>query len=133
MRLRLEGERLADLEARVLAEYGRNARIVYAELVTVGGILGFFARRHYEVTVEIDEARAVRRPPSGVPDALLDLPARVGIAALLNRAEECEDRLNEYPGHPVSTRSGTLADILDDLAAVTAAPQQSASLPDPLR
>ncbi|MEO7006709.1 MAG: hypothetical protein ABI275_03155 [Terrimesophilobacter sp.] len=149
MRLQLEGTSLSDLQAQVLAEHGTTATIVHVEKVTVGGIRGFFARRHYELIVEItqqpdDEPNASQQAagrgeallPEQVADALLDLPARVGIAALLERAEEDEGDLNGVSDpaskrrggdaaepaavESVSTRSETFADILADLASVTA-------------
>jgi hypothetical protein len=55
MRLQLEGTSLSDLQAQVLAEHGTTATIVQVEKVTVGGIRGFFARRHYELIVEITQ------------------------------------------------------------------------------
>ncbi len=86
-RLRLEGKSIEELQARVLAEHGPSARIVAAERITVGGVGGFFAKRHFEVSVEI-----------GVPTAtgsrvVIDAPTRVGIAALLEDAEEQEAAL----------------------------------------
>jgi hypothetical protein len=85
-RLRLEGNSIEELKARVLAEHGPRARIVAAERITVGGLAGFFAKRHFEVTVEIGE------PASG-SRVVIDAPARVGIAALLADAEEQEAAL----------------------------------------
>jgi hypothetical protein len=169
MRLQLEGTSLSDLQAQVLAEHGTTATIVQVERVTVGGIRGFFARKHYELIVEITQqpgARpdapqdsATRRDamlPEDVADALLDLPARVGIAALLEQAEEEEGDLNGIrhaaskvsggegavtdagpgSGDGVSTRSDTFADILADLARMTAEPVPKVVTPDspgPLR
>jgi hypothetical protein len=171
MRLQLEGTSLSDLQAQVLAEHGTTATIVKVEKVTVGGIRGFFARRHYELIVEItqqpdarpDASRSGSRSdamlPEEVADALLDLPARVGIAALLDRAEEDEGGLNgirvaapqagggeagaaqDHDGPPapvegVSTRSDTFAGILADLANITAEPVPKVVTPEsprPLR
>ena len=81
-RFQLEGPSLDALKAQVLAEHGPRARIIAAEKVTVGGIGGFLARHHYEVTVEL--------PPRGRRAAPVDadLPSRAGIGALLARAEE---------------------------------------------
>jgi hypothetical protein len=172
MRLQLEGTSLSDLQAQVLAEHGTTATIVQVEKVTVGGIRGFFARRHYELIVEITQqpdarpdtlqnsaapqTSAARRDavlPEEVADALLDLPARVGIAALLEQAEEDEGDLNGIRGSAstigggetdtrsvadvgtssadgVSTRSDTFADILADLASMTAEPVPKVVTPD---
>lgn len=177
MRLQLEGTSLSDLRAQVLAEHGTTATIVRVEKVTVGGIRGFFARRHYELVVEITHEHAAERHasplasgaehdvllPVQVADALLDLPARVGIAALLQRAEDDESQLNgvgeaapagvdagetklaesdgdtaigSIAADSVSTRSDTFADILADLAGLTAEPAATVVTPDsprPLR
>ncbi|GAB3044207.1 hypothetical protein GCM10027052_28080 [Parafrigoribacterium mesophilum] len=180
MRLQLEGTSLSDLQAQVLAEHGTTATIVRVEKVTVGGIRGFFARRHYELIVEVSqrpdgqpdaspEAAPVPEAvlpgailPGEVADALLDLPARVGLAALLERAEEDEGQLNgmaggtptvsgrgeagirrgdggetaRVPAENVSTRSDTFAGILADLASITAEPAPQVVTPDsprPLR
>jgi hypothetical protein len=172
MRLQLEGTSLSDLQAQVLAEHGTTATIVKVEKVTVGGIRGWFARKHYELAVEITQQpeappvpahssvgrRDVMRPEQ-VADALLDLPARVGIAALLEQADEDEGDLNGVrdsasaaggeeagagpvtdsgpaPVDGVSTRSETFADILADLASMTAEPVPRVVTPEsplPLR
>lgn len=58
-RIKLQGPSLEQLKGTVLAEHGEQARLVSAERITVGGIAGFLARRHYEVTVEL--------PPPPVP------------------------------------------------------------------
>ena len=44
---------MPELRERVRAEHGHDARIVHAEQITVGGIRGYFAKRHVEVTVEV--------------------------------------------------------------------------------
>lgn len=166
MRLQLEGTSLSDLQAQVLAEHGTTATIVKVERVTVGGIRGFFARKHYELIVEITQQPDARPDPSQssasrrdamrpeeVADALLDLPARVGIAALLEQADEDEGDLNGIrdsasagtgpatgsgpaPVDSVSTRSDTFAGILADLASMTAEPVPKVVTPEsplPLR
>lgn len=98
-RLRLEGASLVDLQARVLAEHGDGARIVAAEQVTIGGIRGFFAKRHVEVTVEVPvevpvevfvAAPGPRRRGAHLRD---ERTVRLGIAALLDEADEAEARL----------------------------------------
>ena len=69
--LLLEGEDLEALLARAHAEGGTRARIVRAEKVRRGGLLGFFAREAFEVAVEI--------PAEG--DDLGDGPDLAGSAA----------------------------------------------------
>ncbi|WP_148040111.1 hypothetical protein [Cryobacterium tepidiphilum] len=112
-RFQREGASLETLQASVLVEFGPHARIVAAEKVTVGGIRGFFARQHYEVTVEVPG-------PAPLPRSL-DTPARLGIAALLAEAEEAEAQLHGAPS-PVSTGSGDFAALMDDLTFTTVSP-----------
>lgn len=100
----------------MLAEHGPRARIIAAEKVTVGGIGGFLARHHYEVTVQLPP-RGRRRAP-GEPDA----PKDAGIAALLERAEQAEARLQAPAGEgaaAVSTASPAFAELMDTLTFST--------------
>ena len=137
-RLQLEGESLDDLQAQVLAEHGPGARIVAAEKVTVGGVWGMFARRHYEVTIEIaDPGGTGTMPrPLGVAappeDALIDLPARVGIAALLAAADQVDAHIHSVPSQQqISTNSDEFSDLMDELTFATA-PVAEAPVPVPL-
>ncbi len=120
-RLQLKGASLQELQAQVLAEHGPDARIVAAEKVTVGGIRGFFAREHYEVTVELP-APAVRGQHA------LDQKARAGIAALLADAELAESQLHgsrlhgKAPELHVSTHTDQFAVVMDNLTFNTARP-----------
>ncbi len=98
------------LTEQVARELGPRARILAAEKVTVGGIRGFFAKRHYEVVVEVPD-EPVRRGAH----ATLDLPARIGIAALLDDADEHEARLHSPPPPQVSTESDAFARLMDEL------------------
>ena len=113
----MTGETLDALRREVRATHGASARIVAAQKVTVGGVGGFFARKHYEVTVE-------------VPDPAIDLPVarvrittpvpaeRAGIAALLASADEAEDALQA--GAPAA-RAAWSASMAAGGAAATAA------------
>ncbi|MFD1214377.1 hypothetical protein ACFQ36_20310, partial [Arthrobacter sp. GCM10027362] len=142
-RLQLKGTSLQELRAQVLAEHGTAARIVAAEKVTVGGIRGYLARHHYEVTVEIPDRPG---PPDAGTDAArgtgtdtaaeqgwrrahaLDAPRRAGIAALLAEAEALEAKLHGRPPElDVSTGSGGFARLMDDLTFNTG--QTPAALP----
>lgn len=106
--LRLEGSSLEELGARVRAECGPYAEIIAAEKVTVGGIRGFLARHHFEVTVSIPDA-----PRDGIH--LLDLPARVGIAALLDDADR-QEALVHVERMPVAAESvSTNSALFDEL------------------
>lgn len=100
----------------MLSEHGPRARIIAAEKVTVGGIVGFLARHHYEVTVELPPRG--RRRAAGEPDARRD----GGIAALLDRAEQAEARLQGSAGNgaaAVSTASPAFAELMDTLTFST--------------
>lgn len=115
-RFQLEGPSLEELTARAQEEYGPKAKIIAAEAVTTGGISGFFAQRHYEVTVEV--------PDDTAQDAHeFDLPARAGIAALLDDADSADLGLVAQPVKPsLSTESVDFAAIMADLTANTSRP-----------
>jgi hypothetical protein len=120
-RFRLEGATLPELQARVRAQHGDAARIVSAERVTVGGVRGFFARRHIEVTVEVrspdpagvepedlhGQSATAFRQRRRAAHARTELATRLGIAALLDAADETEAMLagpgdgSAQPGFPV--------------------------------
>lgn len=111
--VRLEGPSLQALHERVLAEHGRHARIVAAERVVSGGIRGFFAKQHFEVTVEL--------PESGSPSVhSMDLPTRVGLAALLEEADSAEAELAEAPHEQPSTATPDFAALLRQMTRDTA-------------
>ncbi len=72
MRLLLEGTDIDALLERVKDEHGPDAQIVHAEQKLVGGLGGFFARRRFEVTVEVGthpptDAAAVAGPGAAAP------------------------------------------------------------------
>jgi len=131
----------------VRAEHGARARVLATERVTVGGIRGFFARQHYEATIEVDDEEwtAVPLLPPDAPaapeapgpsapgrgaHALIDLPARIGLAALLDEADGAEEALHRTDATPaakraaaatpVSTQEPDFAAIMDDLTFTTA-------------
>ena len=115
-RFQLEGPSLAEVTARAQAEYGPHAKIIAAEAVTTGGISGFFAQRHYEVTIEV--------PDETAQDAHeFDLPARAGIASLLDDADSADVGIVSEPGRPtVSTASVDFRAIMADLTFNTSPP-----------
>ncbi|MDQ0737113.1 hypothetical protein [Arthrobacter agilis] len=142
----LEGSSLEELKAQAAALYGPRALIVSAELVTVGGIRGVFARKHYEILVEVpqqDDAPAAERP-RGRRSAAAQ-PS--GIHALLEQAELDEVRLTGTgsagtgsrpgpQGEPapvaVSTDSGLFAALMDNLTFATdPAPSPTGPVPAP--
>jgi len=54
-RVLLEGPAIEPLLAQVRDEYGPGVRIVSADKVRSGGIGGFFAKQHYELSVEVPD------------------------------------------------------------------------------
>ncbi|MFB0835369.1 hypothetical protein ACX8Z9_05165 [Arthrobacter halodurans] len=134
-RFQLESPTLEGIAERVARDHGPDARIVAVERVTVGGIGGLFARRHFEVTVEAphaapgavlvgevgggtaggDAGETRRSPGRGRRAAVPPLPPRSGILALLAEADDTEARLHGRPGGEVSTGSEAFARVLDGL------------------
>ncbi|MEU8616082.1 hypothetical protein AB0C29_49675, partial [Actinoplanes sp. NPDC048791] len=77
----LEGPAIEPLLAQVRDEYGSSVRIISADKVRSGGFGGFFAKQHYELSVEVpdaDERDVPRRPPAAEepPQTLEQLLAR---------------------------------------------------------
>lgn len=114
-RFQLEGASLEEVTARAHAEYGPHAKIIATEAVTTGGISGFFAQRHYKVTIEV--------PGDTAQDAhAFDLPARAGIAALLDDADSADVSIRQQSAAPrLSTASVDFAAIMADLTTNTLA------------
>ncbi|GLW33947.1 hypothetical protein [Actinoplanes regularis] len=54
-RVLLEGPAIEPLLAQVRDEYGSRVRIISADKVRSGGIGGFFAKQHYELSVEVPD------------------------------------------------------------------------------
>jgi hypothetical protein len=81
--LLLEGDDLEALLLRAHAEAGANARIVRAERVRRGGVLGFFARPTFEVAVEIPDSTDSPASPDAPESA--DAPPRpaLGVESVL--------------------------------------------------
>lgn len=80
-RVLLEGPAIEPLLAQVRDEYGSSVRIISADKVRSGGFGGFFAKQHYELSVEVpdaDERDVPRRPPAAEepPQTLEQLLAR---------------------------------------------------------
>ena len=58
VRLLLEGPDLQEILGQAREAYGPTVRVVQAEQVRSGGLGGFFAKQHYEVTVEVQNPNA---------------------------------------------------------------------------
>lgn len=130
-RLLLEGGDLAELMVHVRAEFGPTARIIRADRVRSGGLVGFFARERYELTVDVPDEPFARPRAMRVPAAALAGP--VGIDALLAAADAAEARaqiggtgpmpaVGPSAGSPlVSTGADAFASVLEQVRAMTGA------------
>jgi hypothetical protein len=112
-RYHVEADSVDELNARILDQYGADAAVVATTVVTTGGVQGFFARRKFQATVEVAD---------GTPNDAhaFDLPARAGIAALLDSADygDAVDKL------PVTSRTPAVRQPVPvgDLPATRRAP-----------
>jgi hypothetical protein len=97
-RVLLEGPAIEPLLAQVREEYGSGVRIISADKVRSGGFGGFFAKQHYELSVEVpdntkdDRNDMAYRKPSPSPVAALTAarsqePPAQTLEQLLERAE----------------------------------------------
>ena len=133
-RLLLDGEDLRTLMLRVRDEMGPDAKIVRAERVRTGGIAGFFAKEHYELTVEVPEPPRRRLGRARTPRAV-DAPRAsgtsveaVGLDALLAAADAAEGMVPtpaaraEESVPDVSTGSDSFADVLAAMHELVGAP-----------
>ncbi|WDF33780.1 hypothetical protein PTW37_02300 [Arthrobacter agilis] len=123
----LEGPSLEDLKSRASILYGPRALIVSAEVVTVGGIRGVLARKHYEIVVEVPE-RTDEPASGGRPRGRRSTGSQpVGLDALLQQAELDEVRLAGGDGAPRPARRRASAGPVDrpEHDGVTAAPELS--------
>jgi hypothetical protein len=108
----LEGPAIEPLLAQVRDEYGSSVRIISADKVRSGGFGGFFAKQHYELSVEVpdaEEREVAQRPP------VAEEPPQT-LEQLLARAES-RDRIAPGPD-PIDRLSGRDAGIGDADAAV---------------
>jgi len=102
-RVLLEGPAIEPLLAQVRDEYGSRVRIISADKVRSGGVGGFFAKQHYELSVEVpdpnedrsDMAQRTKTADNG----------QHSLERLLERAES-QDRLEE-PARGAARSFGT--------------------------
>ncbi|MFG1610135.1 hypothetical protein [Actinoplanes sp. NPDC049265] len=102
-RVLLEGPAIEPLLAQVREEYGSGVRIISADKVRSGGFGGFFAKQHYELSVEVPDitddrktmpqrkAPAMERPKPPPPPPAREEPPQT-LEQLLERAE-AKDRI----------------------------------------
>ncbi|MCO8272608.1 hypothetical protein M1L60_18600 [Actinoplanes sp. TRM 88003] len=102
-RVLLEGPAIEPLLAQVRDEYGSRVRIISADKVRSGGVGGFFAKQHYELSVEVpdpnedrsDMAQRTKTADNG----------QHSLERLLERAES-QDRTDD-PGRGTARPFGT--------------------------
>jgi len=131
---------------RARDEYGEDVRIVKADKVRSGGIGGFFAREHFELSIElnedihdainaaneVDDARAVRGDsgPDERPISLLDLADAISDRELQSRVTQPQSEPLPFTpgiGPTVSTEGASFASILAGLTQTVGEP--TAALP----
>ena len=137
-RVLLEGPAIEPLLAQVREEYGSGVRIVSADKVRSGGFGGFFAKQHYELSVEVPDnikndrnEMAYRKPaPAGALTAARSQePPPQTLEQLLERAESNDQVLPDLPerrteprdlpaDEPLGRAAGRDAGIDDTEAAV---------------
>jgi hypothetical protein len=92
----LEGPAIEPLLAQVREEYGSGVRIISADKVRSGGFGGFFAKQHYELSVEVpdntkddrnDMAYRKPSPVAALTAARTQEPPAQTLEQLLERAE----------------------------------------------
>ncbi|GAA2504467.1 hypothetical protein Ahu01nite_040760 [Winogradskya humida] len=112
-RVLLEGPAIEPLLAQVRDEYGSSVRIISADKVRSGGFGGFFAKQHYELSVEVpdpDEHAATPRRPAPADDGPQTLEQ------LLARAES-RDRIAHDDGPAGIDRAVSRGAGMDDTVA----------------
>jgi hypothetical protein len=96
-RVLLEGPAIEPLLAQVREEYGSGVRIISADKVRSGGFGGFFAKQHYELSVEVPDPSDDRKNMTQRKTATTTAPPREAepetLEQLLERAES-RDRIS---------------------------------------
>jgi flagellar biosynthesis GTPase FlhF len=107
-RVLLEGPAIEPLLAQVRQEYGSGVRIISADKIRSGGFGGFFAKQHYELSVEVpdstdDRDDIVPRKTTPRPARAEESPPTHTLEQLLERAES-RDRITPRSAVAVSDR-----------------------------
>ncbi|HEY0532366.1 MAG TPA: hypothetical protein VGD29_12310 [Actinoplanes sp.] len=102
-RVLLEGPAIEPLLAQVRDEYGSKVRIISADKVRSGGVGGFFAKQHYELSVEVPDESAEDRIEMARQTRTPTDNGRPTLEQLVERAE-AQDRMDE-PARTVSRPS----------------------------
>ncbi|GAA2697062.1 hypothetical protein Apa02nite_071120 [Actinoplanes palleronii] len=96
-RVLLEGPAIEPLLAQVRDEYGSRVRIISADKVRSGGLGGFFAKQHYELSVEVPDAQ------EDSEDMAQQTVAGSGANPLERLLEQAESR-DRFTGEPAPAR-----------------------------
>ena len=91
-RVLLEGPAIEPLLAQVRDEYGSRVRIISADKVRSGGVGGFFAKQHYELSVEVPDPTEDRNDMRQTKSVTEN--GQPTLERLLERAE-AQDRVDE--------------------------------------
>ena len=99
-RVLLEGPAIEPLLAQVRQEYGSGVRIISADKVRSGGFGGFFAKQHYELSVEVPDTKQdrndmARRKMTTPPPRAEEAPNT--LEQLLERAESGDRIVPDRP------------------------------------
>lgn len=125
----------------VRAEFGPRARIIRADRVRSGGLVGFFARERYELTVDVPDEPLAR--PRATRSPVLVAAGPIGMDALLAAADAAEARAQiggpgPVPGPAsaatpsvVSTGADAFASVLEQMRAMTGAQELTADVEVP--
>jgi hypothetical protein len=103
-RVLLEGPAIEPLLAQVRQEYGSGVRIISADKVRSGGFGGFFAKQHYELSVEVPDStedRIEMPRKTTTPPRRDDAPHT--LEQLLERAESRDRITPDEPPAPAFT------------------------------
>ncbi|MEV6297976.1 hypothetical protein AB0M02_01065 [Actinoplanes sp. NPDC051861] len=101
-RVLLEGPAIEPLLAQVRDEYGSSVRIISADKVRSGGIGGFFAKQHYELSVEVPDS--TEESDDTMAQQTVSKNGTHSFERLLEQAES-QDRVNtESPPPPAADR-----------------------------
>ncbi|MDA8058640.1 MAG: hypothetical protein M0032_11840, partial [Actinomycetota bacterium] len=132
--LQFDGPDLEEVLEHAIAEAGPGGRIVTADRVRKGGVAGFFAREHFEVTVEIDDEPtpddqgSAPRASGSAPRASGSAPRASGSAP---RASGSAPGTPAGAGAPGTVAPRSVAELADDTEDVVELSSEPARGPWP--
>ncbi len=126
--LLLEGPDLEALLLQARDEYGPSVKIVRAEKVRTGGVMGFFTREHFELTLEVPDAEPgdVPASPARAAETQRDAAIDRALAAEIADARAArEAMLAGVTGQDVADKEAPAGEVL-----ATEAPEALATQPE---